>query len=218
MICIEIKSKNASPFFATTWYRLPKLSVESLDKFEGFLRQIDSEYNEFYILGDLIVNLLDNTPGTNSSRLNDIMNDYQLTQLINEPTRETSHSKSLIDLLITNDRDKIALCGVYPSSISDHHLIYAIRKVGIPRGNPKIIVTRNLKNFDEDKFKFDLEQVQWPVIDNFLDVHEAWACWRDSFIGNLDNHAPMRKFRIRNKCSPWINKDLKKGKCDLVII
>ena len=209
MLSVEIKRTNSSPFLFTTWYRPPKLSVDCFDKFEIFLKQVDSIYKEIYILGDLNVNLLANSPETHNSRLSDLLDNYQLTQIIDKPTRITPSSKSLIDLLITSDKDKITSHGVYSLSISDHHLIYATIKVGTSRGNPKIVITRNLKIFYEDCFKEDLKQTQWPVISDLSDVNEAWLCWKNIFLETLNKHAPFRKIRTRNKQSPWITRDLK---------
>ena len=81
---------------------------------------------------------------------------YQLSQLIDEPRRTTSESSTLIDILITNNKETIVHSGVYPLSISDHCLIYAVRKAGISKNKPKFITTRSFKHFNEEKFKTDL--------------------------------------------------------------
>lgn len=57
MISIELKSSNSNPFLLTTWYRPPKQPINNLENFEMFLRQIDQAYKEYYILGDININL-----------------------------------------------------------------------------------------------------------------------------------------------------------------
>ena len=74
--------------------------------------------------------------------------------------------------------------------MGDHHLIYAIRKIGIPKGRPRFLQTRNFKNFDNSKFKIDLVNAPWPCIDNFQDVNRALAAWTKVFLGVVDKHAP----------------------------
>ena len=54
---------------------------------------------------------------------------YQLTQLIDSPTRITNSSQSLLDVAITSTPEKIISSGVVHLGISDHSLIYAIRKL-----------------------------------------------------------------------------------------
>ena len=57
----------------------------------------------------------------------------------------------------------------------DHYLIYAIRKIGIPRGQPRFVEGRNFKHFHESKFKMDLINAPWPRIDYFQDANGAIA-------------------------------------------
>jgi len=210
MIAIELNCANSKPFLLTTWYRPPKSPNEYFDKFEMFIQQIDSVYKEIYILGDINVNLLSKPLDTNGTRLCNILNNYQLTQMIDQPTRVTATSRTLIDLFITSDKNKIASCGVYPLTISDHYLIYATRKsIKLGKGEPKVIQTRNLKNFSEDKFIGNIQNATWPVTENFLSVEEAWTAWKNVFTEILEKHAPTRRFRIRSKQSPWINNNLK---------
>ena len=91
----------------------------------------------------------------------DLMVDYQLAQLIKEPTRVNAKSQTLIDVFITNKEDNISHSGVYTLSISDHNLIYAVRKIGLPRGQPKFIQSRNFKHFNEENFLPDLKSASW---------------------------------------------------------
>ena len=79
-----------------------------------------------------------------------------MNQVLTEPTRVTRTSKTLIDVVITNSKERLNRTGAYPLSISDHYLIYAIRKIGIPRGRPRFVEARNFKHFEESKFKSDL--------------------------------------------------------------
>ena len=44
-------------------------------------------------------------------------------------------------------------------TISDYYLIFAVRKIGLPRGNANFIKTRNLKYFDKSKLISDLNRV-----------------------------------------------------------
>ena len=52
-----------------------------------------------------------------------------LTQLITEPTRVTSSTCSLIEVLITSTPDSFKLAGVLSTSFSDHLLIFGVLNV-----------------------------------------------------------------------------------------
>ena len=127
----------------------------------------------------------------------------------NEPSRVTPKTKTLTDLVITNSVESLSHSGVYPLSISDHSLIYAVRKIGIPRGQPRLIETRNFRHFNESKFKSDLINSTWPLIANFQNVNDAWSAWKEVFIAVVDKHMPCRIVKIRNKPSPWLNSNVK---------
>ena len=133
-----------------------------------FLKEADARYSEIYILGDFNCNILSNPPEVHTTHLLDLMVDYQLAQLIKDPTRVNAESQTL-----TNKEDNISHSGVYTLSISDHNLIYAVRKIGLPRGQPKFIQSRNFKHFNEENFLTDLKNASWPVIESGMEVNSA---------------------------------------------
>ena len=101
--------------------------------------KIDAENWEFFLLGDLNVDL---TPGITSAtaiKLQHILDIYGLDQLITEPTRVTMNSCTLIDHCITNSPDKIAKSGVVHLTIGDHALIYMTHKAKYERLGVRII-------------------------------------------------------------------------------
>ena len=66
-----------------------------------------------------------------------VVNDMK--QLINEPTRITEYSKTLIDLIFTKREHKIVQSGVIHTTLSDHSLVYCVMKGGVPKIPPKKI-------------------------------------------------------------------------------
>ena len=96
---------------------------------------------------------------------NELWESYQYTQLIKEPTRITSSSKSLIDLFLTNEPDKFVTSGVSHIGCSEHSLIYVSRKLACPRSFPRIIESRQYKNFMPDYFMDAIALVPWDMIE-----------------------------------------------------
>ena len=80
---------------------------------------------------------------------------FGLTQLISEPTRETEQTSTLIDHIAVSNVRNISKSGVVRTAISDHYLVYAVRKHlgGIERKH-KQIYTRQMKN----KLSFGISQ------------------------------------------------------------
>ena len=75
-------------------------------KIERFIELVDNENKEIYILGDLNINLLAQNVSI-AKKLQEIMELYQLTQIIDYPTRITESTKSLLDVCITSSTEKI---------------------------------------------------------------------------------------------------------------
>ena len=69
---------------------------------------IDSTNGELYVLGDLNCNLLQKIPDCLSRRLLELCELFSVSQVINEPTRVTQHSKTLLDLCLTTTADKVS--------------------------------------------------------------------------------------------------------------
>ena len=88
---------------------------------------------------------------------------YQLTQVINEPTRVTKSTKSILDVCITSSPDKIIQSGVVNLAISDHSLIYATRKLNsvIKGDRQNLSEFRNFRKFNVESFLNDLYMLPW---------------------------------------------------------
>ena len=114
---------------------------------------MDNKNKEIYLLGDLNCNLLDSSL-SNVKTLQKIMQLYQLTQVINEPTRVTKSTKSILDVCITSSPDKIIQSGVVHLGISDHSLIYATRKLNsvIKGDRQNLVEFRNFRKFNVESF------------------------------------------------------------------
>ena len=137
------------------------------------------------------------------------MDIYGLTQLITEPTRVTQHSRTLIDLCLTNSPDKISNSGVVDIGISDHCAIFLTRKISHFRSFVhKTAEVRQLKNFNEDEFLRDLRMNEWNRVSILNNPNEMWNSWKHLLMSVIDKHAPLKTKRIRNNRSPWITNEL----------
>ena len=76
---------------------------------EKLVKAIDDENKEIYILGDLNCDMLrkDNEINTPTMTVKSLYEQYQLYQLIDQATRITMTTSSLIDHIVTNTPAKI---------------------------------------------------------------------------------------------------------------
>ena len=123
-----------------------------------------------YILGDLNCDMLrkDNEINTPTITVKSLYEQYQLYQLIDQATRITMTTSSLIDHIVTNTPEKISDSGIIHTGISDYSLIFAIKKISIMNKQENTIEIRNMKNFNEHNFIKELQGQQWKYIYTFL--------------------------------------------------
>ncbi|CAB4034783.1 RNA-directed DNA polymerase from transposon BS [Paramuricea clavata] len=117
-----------------------------MDALENYFHLLDEQDKELIITGDLNCDLSLSVLQPHSRRLMDILELFQMKQLIADPTRITGITESLIDIIATNRHDKAKESGVIEIGISDHSLVYSCLKISVPREKPKIVESRNLKN------------------------------------------------------------------------
>ena len=122
---------------------------------------MDSEGNEIILIGDFDCDLSLEKDKLNpqTNKLVDLANLFQLKQFIKQPTRITQTTSMLIDLAFSNRPEIVVASGVEHLGISDHSLIYICRKVSIPRKKPKLISTRQFKNYNKNAFCYDLQKI-----------------------------------------------------------
>ena len=144
-----------------------------------------------------------------SNRLLDIYNLFGLQQLIETATRETASSSTLIDHVAINNKSNIVISGVHPLGLSDHYLVYCIRKFrGSSKKQHKNISTRSLKDFNKTEFLNDLLSVDWKgIVSNTHDINTIVEQWFRLFSLIQEKHAPIRNNRVSETFSPWLIKD-----------
>ena len=151
IICIEVEPPKSRSFLVFAWYRPPSDPVVSFDKLEKVLSFLDKEGKEIILLGDTNCNL---TPkqaeqliDNNSKHMLDLYELFSFKQLVEEPTRVTLTASSIIDHIATTCARNTVKSGVHEVSMSDHHMVYCIRKFnGAIEKDHKVIKTCNMKN------------------------------------------------------------------------
>ena len=101
-ISFKIKLGNFKSFVITYVYLLD-VSVVVFREVESLVRLRDINNKEPVMIGDTNCDLLTPPPPYNHTKhLKTLMNNFELTQLIKEPTRITVSTQTFIDQIITN--------------------------------------------------------------------------------------------------------------------
>ena len=126
-----------------------------------------------YILGDLNCNVLDaNDPG--QCALSNFCTCFDLTQMVDNPTRVTEHSRTLIDVILTSSENNIKQTKVIPNSISDHDIVMSILALKKCRPKPVYVSVRSLKHYNKDYFCEDISNASRSVINNLRMSMTVW--------------------------------------------
>ena len=97
--------------------------------------------------------------------------------------------------------------------LSDHELVYCVRKLNWKRAPSQVKTFRNYAHFNVDAFRKDLKGVTWnsaPGPDGPAIVDDLWHDFKRKFVTIADRHAPLTQRRVRgiDNC-PWLNKSIK---------
>ena len=74
-------------------------------------------------MGDLNVNYLKKNEDID---IKNVIRTHGFTQLVDQPTRVTKNSSTLIDIIATNNTKNIKAVNVIPLSLSDHDMVICV--------------------------------------------------------------------------------------------
>lgn len=111
-------------------YHVPNISIDqSINILDEILSQIVPCNENIIMLGDVNVDMFNL-----HNRLSICTDSYGFTQIINEATRITDHSATLLDPIFVSNNNIINSSGTYNADlISDHQLVYC--KIKVPSHN-----------------------------------------------------------------------------------
>lgn len=141
-------------------YRPLNSSEKENNTYGNYLRRVESELNNIsqwacfkkktsIIIGDFNPDRL-RLDRSEWKILRDLEEVNDLHCLINEPTRVTENSQTLIDEMLTNNLDLVKNCDVFNPEISDHSKIYGEITVKVKKHTTKTLVHWQTKTTDFD--------------------------------------------------------------------
>ena len=206
---LKIQVRTFKSFLICTAYRPPNTPLDCFDSdFSNTLVAALSYNKPIYILGDLNCNVLRSQDPAAQALVN-FCTSFNLSQVVNQPTRITETSESLIDVILASNKNLVKETEVVPSSISDHDLIYAVLNLKRCPQTPTYITTRSYKNYQRDAFIHDLSQVPWHIIETFDDVEDSLHAFNILFNQILDQHAPVRTVKVRGRPNLCITSEIR---------
>ena len=133
---------------------------------------------------------------------------YGLNCLVREPTFYRGDCQSVLDVFLLSDalfnEHVNPKCTIEICDYACHHRRVCL-ETRIPRCKPvaQYRTARNWRVFDRESFLNDIANVDWSaIVSRRLSCEEQWDAFSSGLLAVLDNHAPVRRFRVKNQKSP----------------
>ena len=120
---------------------------------------------DIIILGDLNCDMLSPTE-PECQILSELCSLLNLIQLISS-TRVTETTESLIDVILTSNKNLIKQSNVLQTTIGNHFLASCKLTLMRPKSVPPTITTRSFKNFNTEAFCKDISETPFDTVNIF---------------------------------------------------
>jgi len=215
LMWIEIALKPKSMFIGIC-YRPPGQNRNEAATFIANLQEqiqnvVSLNIASLYIMGDFNDRCAIWDDNHHSSELKldlvDLLNSFDLSQIISEPTHFTGTSQTLLDLIITDSPAHIVKTGTLaPIGLSHHCVVYCetssqCKKTSYYRDY------WDIKRADYDGLNNALAEFPWHAIVED-DVNKMAANWSSILLEMAKEYIPFRKVLIRTRDKPWITPDI----------
>ena len=210
-LCVEFCNHK---FCISTFYRPPSSDVAY---FDALLEAVETlniiNYSSFVLTGDFNINFC-NSSHPLHSRLINLCNSFQLTQVVSEPTHVTPPgAKSLIDLIFLSHPLQLVHCDVSPPlGISDHNCVNLCISSCHAASTSIKTAPRTIWRYahaDFERANMLLDEINW---DELLigDVDQMWAAWEAEFMSIMHQCIPTVNLSAKQNV-PWLHKGLTKA-------
>ncbi|MEW8547607.1 MAG: reverse transcriptase family protein, partial [Candidatus Thiodiazotropha sp.] len=205
---VSIKSKTV---LIGGMYRPPNSTVEYFNLIsESLDRAFNTNIKDILVLGDFNYNMLNSS----NNKMSDLIQEYSLKQLIEEPTHFTESSESLIDLILARNPSNIITSGVYDTFI-DNQIRYHCPIICVLKFTKSLhkCYKRRIWNYDRADFNLFrnlLSNADWTCILDEPDINKAVELFNNTLILTAEKAIPNKIATIRQNEYPWINGIIRK--------
>ena len=209
---IEIINDKTKNIIVGIIYRPPNHNIDTfLDKFDECLHIVSQENKEVYLMGDFNINLL-KTDNNSTLQFISSLSAYTFHSHINNPTRISGTSKTLIDNIFSNVINKNVINGILYCDISDHLPIFTISsqsELTQKTNRTKHEMHRKETKHNIDSLNFDLAQEEWSDVLNETNADVAYEHFIRKLLFYYNKNIPLVKTKqFKKNKQPWITKGI----------
>lgn len=144
---VQIFPNFSKPIIVILVYSPPHIvKLDFIDCYESLLHLVCKDNVDYVALGDFNIDLLSDSLA--NTRLTNLTNSLNLTQLINTPTRVTFTSQTLLDHIYVSFPSKVKQSGAFSLTTSEHRFTFFVMNCKKEKKPSKIIELPSWKKYD----------------------------------------------------------------------
>ena len=207
---VEINVRNKK-LLVGTFYRPPNSNALVFSNIENSIGMaVDTGIADIIIHGDFNINILNEQP---TRKITELCQQYNFSQLINEPTNYTESSSSIIDLLMVSNLQTVDISGVGEPFLSQdiryHCPIFCIFKFKRHVVKPFRRKVWLYEQGNYDNFRQQVHDFDWTTAHDD-DVNIYAEKFTKKLLNIAEECIPTKNVTIRPRDLPWINNNIRK--------
>lgn len=169
---------------------------------------LENNIHILILMGDLNINMLINSPAT--VYLNNLLLVLDCKQIVNDPTRITAQTETLLDLIITNSDLDVRNVEVLDVCFSDHNVTSCDVELNGYDYKPLVKEFRSFRNFNIESFNLDASAINWNTIYNINSLDEKVDFLNVNLLNLFNYHAPIKRVTSKSnkRQEPWFTETL----------
>ena len=202
-IWLEFIQPHTSALFVCILYRPPNMLVNWYDTFEKQIYLASCYTQNIIIMGDVNIDFHKDVP----HRWSQLYKSYNLTQIIDEPTRVTEASMTLIDHIYVTHSEYVQASGICKVSLSDHFGIGLCWKSSsyVTKNKHVHISYSKTDNLNDMDSQYIISRNMVKVLEA-TDIHKTVEIFNNALI-DTDTKFLIR--RVKRPMQPsWFSKDI----------
>ena len=205
----EVRAFKSSPLLIGFIYRNPASRNDWFDDYLHMMDKVNSLNINTVLLGDFNIDLL-----SAQSQWQTLIRLTGLKQLIQQPTRVTERSATLLDHIYTNNTNVIKKPSVSDLCMSDHKPIICKWSSKLPKPHTNkghtYTIYRNFKTFNQVAFMYDISCTDFNTVMMCSEVNEAAQLLTNTLVSVLNKHAPVQRKRVKHATMPsWMTTEIR---------
>ena len=211
-VFIEVINENKKNKIYACIYRHPTMDLDDFTQnyFEKIINKLSTEDKIAYLMGDFNIDLLKIEDEEKVNNFFNTLTSNLFVPHITLPTRITSHSKTLIDNIFSNDPNfSRAISGNFTFSISDHLPQFLLVPKETNNTPKKHNIFKRSKKYEKEDIVADFININWNDIisPEKMDSNYSFQMFNNKVDELVNKHLPEKKLNKKDfklQAKPWI--------------